>query len=606
MAIPVSPEWLANIGAQFRFPAHMRVLLTVVPPGMRESAVFSSDDTEDISNIDVIGDGVSDYCLPVATFEENRWAGTGLMYLPSDDPSENRRIEWWSNRVELPVELYIRFDQPYSIPGIYGVWDTETNSWPAHLDVIGYNYADVEVARYQIKNIVAVEQYSPCEFDDIQSMRVRIHEWSRTNWRARINEIVFGLYLRFSNNEILNSTFESESSLLSEDLPQFNVEFTIKNYDKAFDPTLQSGFSPYLVARQQVKLQWGFEATRGVVEWLPEWPMYLHEWQIPSDSPEVTMSATSRITFIDKEYSKGLYDGQLHNMYDLAEQVLLNSGIIQEYDGEHPWELPESLTTFSSRAPVPLVASNAALQRSATATGPLYDTDPLTGYVRIRESVQPTTRVVNKNQQLGDPAFSVQDRLKSVTIGVHSFYPEVDPKQVYELSIHLAGTVTLVAKYTSDAIVVAPSVNITGATLISATYYARSAVLKVVAPVAGADVYVEITGTAILEATTFVKTYDDYNVPNGLEIEVDNPFITESSNVQALTDDLVSYYLRRNHLKVPYLGYPELEVGDTVNLDNSYGNTEGDIVGLSLKFNGGYSGTIAAIAKEASDDVADT
>jgi hypothetical protein len=63
-----------------------------------------------------------------------------------------------------------------------------------------------------------------------------------------------------------------------------------------------------------------------------------------------------------------------------------------------------------------------------------------------------------------------------------------------------------------------------------------------------------------------------------------------------LANYLVSYFSRRNHLSIPYLGYPELEVGDRVDVPTTYGDDSGDIVSTKLSFNGGFSGTLDIVS----------
>lgn len=599
MALLVSTAWKEAIKGQFRYPAYMRVLLTVAPPGMREGAVTTSPFTEAITNVATITDGNSDYCEAVATFETRRWPGDGHMYLPDTSPSGNKPIEWWSNTCLYtdanPVTLRMVFDTTYSIPGLYVVWDTETNSWPTKFTVVGYNVYGAEIGRYVITSVTQVEQYVEAQFDDIKTMDIFVHTWSKPEWRVRINEIVFGLYLRLGNNEIRTGELGVSSTLISEELPQFELSFVINNYDKSFDPKLQTGYSKYLVEKQQVKMQWGFEVSYGKVEWMDAWPLYLSSWQIPADTPEVSLSATHRLGFITSDYTKGTYNGSLKSMYNIALEVLQNSGIIHEQDSEIPWELDLLLKDFYTRAPVPIVASNVALQYVANAVGFFYDSNPINGFVRIRSSGKTPGYAITKAQQLGDPAFDIQDRLKSISVGMRSFSPKTTTEEVYKAELSLAGSAVLTARFGGDSIVVNPTITITGATVTASVYYARSAVLTIVAPAGGADVIIKINGTVVEEFVTFVTTYTNPEVSNGLEIEIDNPLMTEMSMATSLTSFLVDYYSKRIHLTVPYLGYPELELCDLISIPTTYGSSSGRIEKLNLSFNGGYDGSIEAV-----------
>lgn len=602
MALPVSNKWKEAIKGQFRYPGYLRVVLTVAPPGMREGAVATTDFTEAITDKKWMTDGNDDPKEPVATFERNRWRGDGSQYLASTKQALNRSLEWWSNTVHFdeqhPITIRLDFDVPYSIPGLYISWDTETDSWPTDWVVEGFNVYGASIGTYHITNTKSSEEYTPAEFNDIKAMELTINKWSKEHWRVRINEIVFGLYLRMDNDMITNADFSASAPLTAEDLPTFTLSFVINNYDKSFDPKLRVGYSKYLAQRQQVKVQWGFEVAYGEVEWMDSWPMYLNAWAVPSDNPQVSMEACSRNDFITNDYILGLYDGQPHNFYDLAEHILENSGIIHEEDLEIPWELTTALRNFSTRAPVPIAAANANLQLIANACCCIYDTNPINGFVRIRNSVVNTDYEVTTMQQLGDPAYEILDRLKSIKVGVHSFSPKPEPQEVYKTELELSGATILEARFNSGYIVNSPQVSATNATVSVVATYARAMILRVTPTNKSVDVVITITGIVVEESTTMIQTYNDPEVANGLEIEVDNELITEMAVVHYITDYLVAYYKRRNHLSVPYLGYPELELGDRLAVPTTYGQSDGDIVGLKLTFNGGFDGTLSVVAKE--------
>jgi hypothetical protein len=105
-----------------------------------------------------------------------------------------------------------------------------------------------------------------------------------------------------------------------------------------------------------------------------------------------------------------------------------------------------------------------------------------------------------------------------------------------------------------------------------------------------------ITGEVIEESVTMLEMYNDPRIPRGVEIEVDNELITEVETATYLANYLAEYYKRRNHMSVPYLGYPELEVGDRIDIPTNYGDDTGDVVSAKLTFNGGFSGTLKVIS----------
>lgn len=601
MAIAVSTAWKEAIQAQFRYPAYIRLTLNVQPPGLREGAQVSTNATESITSTDTIFDGVQTYADPVATFEQDRWIGDGSMYLSSETKSLNKPMEWWSNTCDFSsVELTLIFDQAYSIPGMFVTWDTETNSWPTNLQLKGYKQDGTLIGTYNITSINSVEGYFDAAFDDCKQVVMTITEWSKPNWRVRINEIVCGLYMRFNNDQIPSASLSASADLLAAELPKLSVKFTINNYDQTFDPLLKEGYSRYLAERQVAEVAWGFSVDSDNVEWMDSWPLYLSAWKIPTDSPTVEITTTSRLSFLTTEYNKGTYNGARRTFASMATTVFQNSGIIQNSDTETPWELDAIMSTLYTRAPEPVENVNAVLQLIANATGCIMDNNPENNYVRFRSACVDAGYTIQKLQQMGDPSFTIEDRLKSVSVNLYTFSQRSEAEKVYSFEGHVAGSSVLDVKFDGDAIVVNPVATISGATITSQVYYARRAKITIVAAAAGADVTLTINGIIVDESTTTIQTYNNPDVVSGQEVVIDNPLITEMATLQHVAEVTKNFYLRRKTVNIPYTGYPELETGDTLGFVTNYGEFDGDVTDLTLEFNGGFDGTLSVRAKEES------
>ena len=310
MALEVSNKWKESIKGQFRYPGYLKVLLALVPDEIREGTTVSTLQTEEIASPAQLTDGVSEAREPVATFERNRWRGDGKQYLPADTASKNKTIEWWSNTTSFdetnPIELSFQFDGVFSFAGLFVTWDTETNSWPTDWEVVGYKLDGSVQQSYRVTTTMSADEFTATPFDGVTRVRIRIFKWSKPNWRVRINEVMFGTYLNFSNDLINRADSSVSVSPIREDWPTCQFSFSFSNYDKDFDPQLQQGYSKYLTRKQLLKAQWGFETSYGKVEWMEPWPLYLSGWSIPADSQEVTLTAQSRLGFMDTEYNKGV------------------------------------------------------------------------------------------------------------------------------------------------------------------------------------------------------------------------------------------------------------------------------------------------------------
>ena len=590
----VSTAWRKNIQAQFRYPGHMLIELNVTPPGLREGATVTSTSTSALTTTNAILDGSTEVSGAAATLEPQRWRGDGSMFLLSQDTTENRLQDWWSDNANTATLEFV-FNAAYSFPGIIILWDQESGSWATSATLQTYSLTDKLLGTYELVG-TGVETTLEQSFDDVARVVLTINSWSRQGWRPRITEITFGRYLQFTNDVIQAAKLTAQADLVANELPSAGISAEVANYNRSFDPLLAQGYSKYLAERQLVKVQWGFETTPGNTEWLAAWPLYLSSWNVPADQQTVSLTTVSRSEFLTDEYTKGVYTGTPVSFKTFLTGILNESPIIRNYAEETPWELDDVLTTMQTRAPAPVEAYNVLVQLVANATGCIYSNDITNGYIRVQRGTMDAGYDITQLQQVGDPSFKISDRLKSVEIGLRTFSQRSSKEQIYSFTGRIVGTKELKISYDQDCIAVSPTATISGATILSQIYYARRAVLVVQASADGADVDLSIQGYIVDESTTFIQTYNDPEISDGVTVTLDNPLITEMSTVNVIAEIIKEYYLRRTEATIPYLGYPDLEVAQLLDFRTNYGEFPGEIKQLSLDFNGGFSGSLTVQA----------
>lgn len=595
--LAVSAAWKQAIKEQFRYQGYLRVVLQVTPPGLQDEMQIDTADGESYSNPSTMNDSSTD-AKAFATLEANRWLLNGKFDILEDEQSPD---DWWSTPPsdQYSKVLVFTFDKTYDIPGIFISWDVVNETYPSHIRLTGYGLEGNELAVIDVTDISSATGFIEFPVDKALKVKLEILGWNVDNWRARITEVLFGLYAKYdsiNNGRLAQAEVYDYSSPLSDTLPVHTCDTKLKNQDQEFDPALMQGVAKYLARRQQVKYQWGFTTSRGVVEWAPEMLYYVNSFEVPKDSKDVKISATSRLAFLTDKYKLSEYSGSRRTLYEIAEEVLSRSKIIKESETEKPWILSETLKTFYSKAPVPLKAANSILQLIAGASACWLHTDPTTGYVAITDfktdQVGQEKTLVGTTQELGDPAFTIQEQLLSVSIGVYSYIVSTEQTILSENEYLISGEATLNIDFNVD---MASNVTceISGATLVSFTGYSSSGV-AVVKPTSGTSATVKLTvkGYEIKSAVTFVETYRDPSITHGLGVQVDNPFITETNSLQALTDWIVSWYQKRQGIEIPYSGYPEVMAGDEVDLTTVYGQHDTTVLGNKITFNGGFEGTL--------------
>lgn len=595
--IPVSATWSEDIQKIFRAQGYLKVNLEVVPPGLREGAVATTSDSAAQSNIDTIIDGIRTTPKAYVSLESCRWLLNGQFYLQEDSVETD---DWWSTMMSAGnKKIEFEFDQTYNIPGLYIQWDLVNGTFPESITVQGYGTDEGLLNTYQVDDISSAVGFIETPFDRVKKVILTINSWNVDTWRCRINEVVFGLlaeYDSINNGRVTQGESYDVAKPLGDELPTHTMTVSLRNIDLEFDPLLATGISKYLARRQLISYQWGFTLTNGTVEWTDPLVYYINAFSVPKDSKDVKIDATSRLEFLTNDFKLDNYTGEPRTLYDIATNILQHSGIIRNTDEEIPWELADKLKQYTSTAYVPNDAANQSLQLIAGSVGCWLKTSPVNGFVQIAdlglETLADGNYTVDISQQLGDPSIDITELLHTISIGVYKYVRSTEKTQISKGDYTIDKQTTLQVDYNVSA-ALGVTCSVSGGTLVSFTGYGTSATVVIAPSGASSTVTVTLEGYEVRQSVTYVETYRDTSITQGLDIVVDNPFITEINFLDPLTSWLVSWYNKRQEMEMEYLGYPELTSGDLIDLTTVYGESPNTrVLGNKLKFNGAFGGTL--------------
>lgn len=597
--LDVSAQWHNASRQQFRYQAYLYASLDVVPPGIRKGSQVNSTATHEQASINKIVDGLYDAPVHYATLERNRWLLNGTFQtIDSTDVFD----DWWSKHAvsESQPVIKVTLDKPYTIPGMYFRWDKENGTCPKSIRVVAYDSSHAEKYSVEVNNITSSEGfYETLAMEDIQYVDITILSWMSDGWRARLLEMTFGLVVNFNsvnNGRIVSAKQIDKADPLNSKLPTHNLELVLRNYDKYFDATLQQGLSKYLAQQQVMRIQWAFITSKGVTEYAPQQVYLTEKIEIPVDSKEVKMALTNRLELLDGDFYFNTYTGTNRTLRAIAEYVLTNSGALTEFDGQEPWIIPSSFDSITTVAPIPFGATNAVLQLIALAGCTWLTTRSTDGFIQFLESQASASDYcsVTVDQELGDPEITIHDRLRSVSVGVYHYVPRSSAETVGTGEYTLSGVNVLRVKYNTNY-ATNVSATVSGATLTSARYYASYAILTVTASESGATVKVTLSGKVINSTVSYIETYRNISIADGMDVTIDNPLITSTDHAQQVAEYVKNYYLRRNEYKISYLGYPQLVAGDKIDLSTIYGSDVVEVKNNTIEFNGGWTGTMEVI-----------
>lgn len=204
-----------------------KILYKDIAPGSDEDAAVSSSSHLPASDIALLPFGGTN--IRSLTCEPNRWALDGTFQF-----TEDQKIAFWSSELSgddgtfaaSPV-ITIDFDKQYSSVGVSLVFDPACGEYCSLVNVKWYQ-GDT------LKSNVDFEPDGPTYFCDqrVEAYNKIVIELKRTSIphrRARLNQIIFGIYREFDMTEIRSASIVNETSLSGLELPISTMKLDIES-----------------------------------------------------------------------------------------------------------------------------------------------------------------------------------------------------------------------------------------------------------------------------------------------------------------------------------------------------------------------------------------
>lgn len=205
------------------------ILYKDIAPGAEEDAVASSSSAYPNSDLSLVPTGTTS--APTITLELNHWGLDGMF-----DYEADQKIAFWSNDLSgddcvfsNPPEITVSFDEQYTSMGIYLIFDTATG---------GY-CPSVTIKWYQGELLKQSTEFSPdsnsyfCSqlVESYDRIVVTLNSTNLPQKRARIEQILFGVYRTFDMTEIRSASIVNEMSLSGLELPVSTFDWTLNSRD---------------------------------------------------------------------------------------------------------------------------------------------------------------------------------------------------------------------------------------------------------------------------------------------------------------------------------------------------------------------------------------
>lgn len=207
--------------------------------------------------------------------------------------------------------------------------------------------------------------------------------------RFRIISILFGIGLMFDNNSLISTSWKSECSHISNELPTKAFTFTIDNLNKKFAADDPNSYLAFLEEQQEVEFEYGRNLSDGTMYTIPGGKLRLKTWS--SNDTQASFNAVGFLDYTESKYYKGRYYPNGISLYDLAVDVCTDAGI-------ENYIIDNYLQTMHTKNPLPVEKHKNLLQLIANAARSIMR-ETRDGGIEIKSSFTPDIVSVTTNGQ---------------------------------------------------------------------------------------------------------------------------------------------------------------------------------------------------------------
>lgn len=386
----VSQAYKDSMRNSTRMPSHMEISYSVISDYAKQQAILADNGHTYYSSLDIKTDHAeNDYI----TFEPGRWrVGSSSLILPETHSDETTYNSGFVSHVisdengdftVYPV-ISIAFEDEQEFYGFTLTFDDANNEYPAHIQIEYVNLDDEIITVDFYPN--SAEYVCDIQIIDATNVQIRFLNSGLPYRRARLKKIMFGRQLKFTNSEITSASFTSSVDPISTSISNKSLTFSIDNSKQVYNPFNPTGLLRYMEEKQPISVRFGYEISKGNIEWLPSEDMVLLGTPLSTDM-ETTFSASDIFNSEGRVFYKGLYRPEGITLYDLAVEVLTDAGYEQ---GDYI--IDNHLKSIITKGALPIVTHKECLQIIANA-GQCIIFIERTGKIRFEIALEPQVTI---------------------------------------------------------------------------------------------------------------------------------------------------------------------------------------------------------------------
>lgn len=581
-----SNEMITQLQKPKRNLGFLKVQFNIIDPETNPDLSTNSEET--FSELDNVKESIIVQTKNYATLEKNFWILNDSQPIFGSEELEQTYISSFMSdknclfpekaRITLESSVYL------TTLGLTMVFDS-----------IDKNYAKkLNIKAYRDDNIIMDMDYTLNSYSDrvifadneelVRWNKIEIYfvESSLPYRRIRVNQLLFGIMETYTDENILSAKSKEKTTMINSELPTHTFKFTIDNMNKLFNPDNPQGWHRYILQKQPISYEWGYQLDDGTIEWLLGGNMLLTGTADVGEN-QVSFSTTTLINYLTKIYKKGVYNANGRSLYDLAVDVLEDSDI-----DSSQYNLWEGLKNIKTDAPLPKLEARQLLQIISTTGNCIFFTN--------RENIiniQPFNYVLNPNGMsylfmTSTPVVKLQSELLNSIIYINHYAVEDNESELFKNeNLEISGNTILEVEYDLATNIRA---TITGGTILSASYYGRYAILEITNN-SDEIVSLKLFGNKInVSQTIDSKKYND----DGENIEYKNDLITqmvESSKEIKLKEFIGNWYNCRNIYSFTNRGDITKDTREIIPIETDFSSSLiGYLVENNISYDGAWDG----------------
>lgn len=220
------------------------------------------------------------------TLEHNRWLLNGDSdYFPEDASKIKNEIGFVSEAVSgengyfaEPVLIELNFSNVSVLQAFMIIFPTaQDDGYGKDFELQLFSEEEIIFSKSISNNAEPICIFEGFTVENPTKIRVQISRWSRPERRARVIEIVPGVYEEWGNNELAQFNITQQADITNMSVRYGTASLKIDNQTKRFAPRNKAGIFKSLEERQGIELSIGVRLPNGETEYKKTGVFYQYE-----------------------------------------------------------------------------------------------------------------------------------------------------------------------------------------------------------------------------------------------------------------------------------------------------------------------------------------